>query len=69
MIVGEAKKIVTEGLPAGLEVDRIFMEDLVIPRDTLNDLSSAAKQRRISEATIINSKADTESASLLKEVS
>ena len=69
MIVGEAKKIVTEGLPAGLEVDRIFMEDLVIPKSTLDDLSSAAKQRRISEATIINSKGDTESASLLKEVS
>ena len=65
--MGLAKSLVKEGLPAGLEVDRIFMEDIVIPADILRDLSSAARQRRISESNIINSKADVESANLLKE--
>lgn len=56
-----------KGLPAGITVTQIFMEDIVIPQETLLSLSSAAKQRRVSEANIINSKADVESASLLKE--
>lgn len=43
------------------------MEQIIIPPDTEKDLSSAAKQRRISEANIINSKADVETASLMKQ--
>ena len=31
-IVGEAKRLVENGLPAGISVDRIFMEDIIIPR-------------------------------------
>ena len=43
------------------------MEQIIIPPDTEKDLSAAAKQRRISEANIINSKADVETASLMKQ--
>lgn len=55
-----------KSIPPGISVERIFMEDIKIPKETIDDLSSAAKQRRISEANIISSQADVETAKLLK---
>ena len=66
-IAGLTKDEVQKGMPAGIYVDRIFMEQIIIPPDIEKDLTSAARQRRISEANIINSKADVESAALMKE--
>lgn len=48
-------------------MENMFIEDIAVPPETMQALSSAARQKRTSEANIINSKADVESASLLKE--
>ena len=53
-------------MPGGVRVDRIFMEQIIIPPNIEKDLTSAARQRRISEANIINSQADVKTASLMK---
>lgn len=66
-IVKKAKEHMNESLPPGICIEGIFMEDVQIPKQTLSDLSSAAKQRRISEASIINSQADVEVSKLMKE--
>ena len=39
----------------------------MIPYQTERDLTSAARQKRLSEATIISNKADVESAALMQE--
>lgn len=54
-------------VPRGVTVENVFIEDIGIPRETILALSAAAKQKRLSEASIITSKADVESAGLLKE--
>lgn len=54
-------------MPAGITIENVFIEDIVVPVDTMRALSAAARQKRLSEANIINSKADVESAGLLKE--
>ena len=66
-IAADTKAEVEKGVPQGIYIDRVFMEQIIIPPDTEKDLSSAAKQRRISEANIINSKADVEAAGLMKQ--
>ena len=66
-IVENSRVLIGQNLPQGVTIDNLFLEDIAIPPQTLQDLSSAARQRRIGEASIINSKADVESASLLKE--
>ena len=45
----------------------MFIDELIIPQQVEKDLTSAARQKRLSEATIISSKADVESAELMKE--
>jgi hypothetical protein len=45
----------------------VFIDEIIIPPQIERDLTSAARQKRLSEATIINSKADVESASLMQE--
>jgi regulator of protease activity HflC (stomatin/prohibitin superfamily) len=47
-IAGGAKAEVMRNMPPGIEVDRIFMEQIIIPPETEKDLTSAARQRRIS---------------------
>lgn len=55
------------GLPAGIQVDNVFIDEIIIPVQIERDLTSAARQKRISEATIISSKADVEAAQMLKQ--
>lgn len=60
--------------PWGLLIENIFLKgsdccnlDLILDPETEKNLSAAAKQKRLSEATIISAKADVESAKMLKE--
>lgn len=45
-------------MPAGVRVENIFVDEIIIPPSIEKDLTSAARQKRLSEANIINSKAD-----------
>jgi regulator of protease activity HflC (stomatin/prohibitin superfamily) len=65
-LVESSKTLVLRSVPQGVVVENLFIEDVIVPPETMRALSSAARQRRTSEANIINSKADVESASLLK---
>ena len=56
-----------QNLPVGISIQNIFMEDIKIPANIENDLSSVAKEKRLAQASIINSKSDVESAALMKE--
>lgn len=56
-------------MPVGVSIENIFLEDITMPANIARDLSSAARERRLAEATIINSQGDVESASLMKETS
>lgn len=40
-------KEITIGLPQGISVERIFMEEISVPKNIESDLSSAARQRRL----------------------
>ena len=66
-IVKEAKELVLRGVPPGLFIQNIFLEQIIVPPEVERDLTSAARQVRISEANIINSKADVQSAALMKQ--
>jgi len=57
-ITADVRRSVLMNVPKGVTVENVFIEDIVIPQETLKALSATAKQKRISEATIINSKAD-----------
>ena len=54
-------------MPVGIQIENIFLEDIKIPGNIERDLSSVAKERRLAEATIIDSQADVKSAALMKE--
>lgn len=54
-------------MPPGVKVHNVFIDELIIPYQTEKDLTSAARQKRLSQAAIINNKADVESAALMKE--
>ena len=56
-----------KGIPPGISVENVFIDELIIPQQVEKDLTSAARQKRLSEATIISNKADVESAELMKE--
>jgi erythrocyte band 7 integral membrane protein len=56
-----------KGLKPGILVERVFMEEIIVPTEIVKDLSSVARERRIAEATIISTKGDVESAKLMKE--
>jgi len=45
-------------MPSGVEVQNVFIDEIVIPNQIEQGLTAAARQKRLSEATIINSKAD-----------
>ena len=62
--------------PWGLYIENIFIKgiefyylDLILQAETQRNMQSAAIQRRISEATIIEAKANVETAKMLKETS
>ena len=59
--------MVIKGIPPGISVENVFIDELIIPQQVEKDLTSAARQKRLSEATIISNKADVESAELMKE--
>ena len=63
----KAKEGVMAGSPNGIKVHNVFIEELIIPKQTEHDLTSAARQKRLSEAQIISNKADVEAAELMKE--
>jgi hypothetical protein len=54
----KAEKIVSKGIPPGIKVENIFIDEIIVPVQIERDLTSAARQKRLSEASIINSKAD-----------
>lgn len=56
-----------KGIPPGIKVENVFMDEIIIPPQIEKDLTSAARQKRLSEATIINSQGDVQSAALLKQ--
>lgn len=62
-----AKEIVMKGIPPGIRVEKVFINEIIIPAQVERDLTSAARQKRLSEANIINSKADVESADLMRQ--
>lgn len=53
-----ARDLVVAGIPPGIKVHNVFVEEIVIPPQTERDLTAAARQKRLSEATIISNKAD-----------
>ena len=62
--------------PWGLYIENIFIKgiefyylDLILQAETQRNMQSAAIQRRILEATIIEAKANVETAKMLKETS
>ena len=59
--------MVIAGMPPGVKVHNVFIDEIMIPYQTEKDLTSAARQKRLSEATIISNKADVESAALMQE--
>ena len=66
LVSSRARELVLRGMPPGIEVQNVFIDEIIIPPQIERDLTSAARQKRLSEATIINSKADVESATLLQ---
>lgn len=54
-------------IPPGITVENVFIEEIVVPPEMERDLTAAARQKRISEANIINNKADVQTASLMKQ--
>lgn len=66
-IAARAKDRVIAGIPPGIKVHNVFIDEIVIPPQTERGLTAAARQKRLSEAIIINNKADVESAALMRE--
>lgn len=54
----KARELVARGIPPGIKVENVFIDEIMIPPQIEKDLTAAARQKRLSEATIINSKAD-----------
>ena len=44
----KAKEMVIAGMPPGVKVHNIFIDELIIPYQTEKDLTSAARQKRLS---------------------
>ena len=65
-IAERAKVLVTEGIPQGIKVENVFIDEIIIPAEIMKDLTSAARQKRLSEATIIENRADVETADLMR---
>ena len=62
--------------PWGLFIENIFIKgninidlDLILQAETQRNMQSAAIQRRLSEATIIEAQANVETAKMMKETS
>jgi erythrocyte band 7 integral membrane protein len=53
----------------GILVEYIFLMDIAFSKETERNLISMAREQRVSEAKLIMSKAEVESASLMKETS
>lgn len=51
----------------GIQIDQIFIKDIVLGPDLQQALSTAAKERRLAESKVISAKADVESAKLMRE--
>ncbi|GAA5880291.1 hypothetical protein JCM8547_001690 [Rhodosporidiobolus lusitaniae] len=51
----------------GVSVESILIKDILIPADIQASLSSAAQQRRLAEAKIIQAQAEVDSARLMRE--
>jgi erythrocyte band 7 integral membrane protein len=62
-----ARDLVIAGIPPGIKVHNVFVDEIGIPPQTEQGLTAAARQKRLSEANIINNKADVESAALMSE--
>jgi len=54
----QSKDKVLKMIPPGITVENVFIEEIVVPPEMERDLTAAARQKRISEANIINNKAD-----------
>ena len=63
----QSKEKVLKMIPPGITVENVFIEEIVVPPEMERDLTAAARQKRISEANIINNKADVQTASLMKQ--
>lgn len=57
-VANKARDLVVAGIPPGINVHNVFVDEIVIPVQTEKGLTAAARQKRLSEATIISSKAD-----------
>ncbi len=57
-IAVRSKERVLKTIPPGILVENIFIEEIAVPWEMERDLTAAARQKRVSEATIINSQAD-----------
>lgn len=57
-LADRSREQVAKSIPSGIKVENVFVDEIIIPAQIERDLTSAARQKRLSEATIINSKAD-----------
>jgi regulator of protease activity HflC (stomatin/prohibitin superfamily) len=57
-LADRSRELVAKSIPPGIKVENVFVDEIIIPAQIERDLTSAARQKRLSEATIINSKAD-----------
>lgn len=67
IIVKDVIEEVRTNMTPGVFIENVFLEDILVPPEIENGLSSVARQKRVSQANIINSKADVESAGLMKQ--
>lgn len=47
-LADKAKDIVMRGIPPGIKVENVFIDEIVIPAQIERDLTSAARQKRLS---------------------
>lgn len=53
----------------GILIEQLYLTDMMLPPEIMQNLTAAARQKRLSEAQIIMSKAEVETAKLMKESS
>ena len=63
MLAHEIKIIIDQAAePWGVRVESILLKDIILERELLNSMPSAASQKRIGEAKLINAQAQVASA-------
>jgi erythrocyte band 7 integral membrane protein len=65
-LAGEIKNIIDEAAEAwGIRVESILLLDIILERELLNSMSSAATQKRVGEARVISAQAQVASAMVI----